>query len=51
MVSNDYEIVFDHLQEDSIPDHSYEMEEQPTLMMVEEFQLHQQLSHHVSVLV
>ena len=34
---NDYEIVFDHLNEDSIPDHqSYDMDEQPTVVFVDD---------------
>ena len=36
--TDDYEIVFDHLHEDSIPDNpSYDMEEQPTVVLVDDF--------------
>lgn len=35
---NDYEIVFDHLNEDSIPDHhSFDLDEQPTVLYVDNF--------------
>lgn len=35
---NDYEIVFDHMHEDSIPDNtSYDMEEQPTVVLIDDF--------------
>ena len=49
--ANDYEIVFDHLHEDSIPDHpSYDMEEQPTVVLIEDMHTHEIISrgHHKS---
>ena len=41
----DYEIVFDHMNEDSMPENpSYDMEEQPTVVLVEEMHPHEVLA-------
>ena len=46
---SDYEIVFDHMNEDSMPESaSYDLEEQPTVMLVEEMHPHEVLAHSSS---
>ena len=47
--TNDYEIVFDHMHEDSIPDNpSYDMEEQPTVVLIDDFSNHHMNAQQMS---